>query len=246
MSAQQIETLIKRGVAPEPISGGGRGKGALLCDVAGLSKFAITGAGYWSGCELLPAARLAGAIIDYLMMVYGHTHSRCYLNWNKVASFANQLQSNDDDSRAVDDFYIHGLFRRFGPYQVGETWRDDLFLEVFDRRYCFFGIPGGLKNNVSFGVARNSDMEPMFRLDGWARGEEITLHELPELLPNGALDPDCSHEIRNAARAVEDQFYDARANPRGALRINISLAVRNAFDRIYDLRNREVAEHDTS
>jgi hypothetical protein len=246
LSPQQIDTLIKRGVAPWPISGGGRGKGALLFDVAGLSEFAITGSAYWSGCELLPTARLASAIIDYLMLVYGHTQSRCYMNWNKLSSNADQLPPNEDGSRAIDDFNIHTLFRRFGPYEVGEAWKDDLFLEVFDRRYCFFGIPGGLRFPGSFGAKRNSDMEPMFRLDGWARGEEVTLHELPDLLPKGALDPDCSEEVRNAARAVEDEFYDARANPRGVFRVNLSLSIRNAFDRICDFRSSGSVEHDTS
>lgn len=105
-------------------------------------------------------------------------------------------------------FWVHHWARRdlHEGYAEGVAWPHDIILEIADSRFVMFAARAPLLKTI----------DPLCELVGSLDGEVI-----PVMEPH-----DC--QIR--------RFEDARQNAVGLSRINVSLAVRNVFDRIHDLR----------
>jgi len=217
LPARSHEFAITRGYAPASVSGGGRGAGPRLYDASGLAVWGVASALYWGGLEVLPAAGLAKALIGHFEFLYGSTPSRIH---ELAISFAEKdktllalLPDSDPQSGQMDAALLHeNILRKCSEYKKGLRINDDLYTHVIDRKYVFLGNP------TTFG--------PSFILfiDGWERGGEITL-----------IDP--INIDFNEASALEVKANEALKRPIGRLEMNVSLAIREAHDRIYDFRN---------
>jgi hypothetical protein len=245
-----LEGLLKRDDAPAPNSGGGRGRGAALWDYRGFGRLAVAGGLFWSGAEPTPAMRIASAVVAEFESVRGPGKlSGLSMAWRDLppAGLA-ELPSPGPDGW-TDDYELYRVFRRHCADRLHEPWRGDVSIEIIDRHYVFYDFDQSrMKSAESFGVRRDTLAEPTFRLLGWERGGSPTLRHVAEEIPAAVFDetsPDHSTALA-AARAVEDEFHNARANPRGALRLNMSRAIRCAYGRVYEFRNDGSVAPDTS
>ncbi len=125
-----------------------------------------------------------------------------------------------------NDWSYHSqLRRRPDLYVPGRALRSDAVIEIADRRYVFLRAHKGPQTLGGHGG------EAQGRIEGWARGTEAVFFGLWDVLP-------AADELGHAAAlsALEAEFAAARENAIGLLSVNVSLAVRNAFDRVADAR----------
>lgn len=230
LTVLHLESLMKRSDAPEPVSGGGRGKGALLFDSYGLAIFGVAGGLFWSGAELTPSIRIAKALVSELRSQKGYVPSGIAFAWRDVNGEAKW-------PKADDDFLLFEVYREHGTQNPTNDWKGDYVLEVFNREYCFIdNYDSQIEHVPSFGVDRKSSSIPNLRLFGWKRGGDVSISDPSYGIPVSALDSDATEFSKANARAIEDEFYAARANPLGSLRLNVSRAIRCAYARVFDWR----------
>jgi hypothetical protein len=217
--------------------------GAAFYDSFGVSHWALNGALYASGVPLLSACRLGVLIADELGAAYGRFPSRLddYLEKRLNPLFPNFPWPESPLQRflygSTSDFWQHHLLRtQTNIYQPGKMLRGDYCIEIVNREYVFTGFDwqGKLLTMSPFG-GQASDLSPDYRILGWHRdGDDLDIRSIFDELPRGWADSD--PEALAGARAIEDEFHAARANAVSVLRINVSLAIRNAFDAIHDRR----------
>jgi hypothetical protein len=232
-----VAVLQKLGIAPECVAGGGR-RNERLFDSRGLSEFAIFTGLFWSGLEMAPAARLAKAVLQIFDEIYGRPPSRLYENarrWHADISglLVDPSWADIANHERLDDSIIYAAARHDPTYKAGEAWKDDIHFELVDRQYGFLGNLSGPKVSSPVGGCK-ATLLPKFRVVGWTRGGDITAQRISDEFHEGWHVPDSSAMLH--ARAIETEFFEAYDSPRGRLALNISLAIRDAHDRIYDLR----------
>jgi hypothetical protein len=246
LPARAAAILQAKGLAPKPFSGTTGRSGVSFYSARGVAHWSLIGGLYWGGVPLLPSSRLAAPIADELGAAYGQIPSnlRSYLEspLNPTPGRYPWPNSPDDSVLGNDvsyDFWIHHFLRtRTNIYKPGIALRGDFCIEVVDREFVFSGFSwkGKLKVVSPFG-GESSEMTPDYRIVGWKRGSndvEVEVHHLIEELPRSWVDSD--PEAMAKGRAVEAEFHAARENPVSVLRVNIGLAIRNAFDAIHDHR----------
>ncbi|MBM3654787.1 MAG: hypothetical protein FJX06_18585 [Alphaproteobacteria bacterium] len=240
--------LVKLDMAPNSVTGGGRGKERLF-NADGLSQFALAAALFWSGIEVVSAGRFAKAIFESFYEIYGRSPlSRLYEHARNWAGEVVRLQLHPDfvalkNSERTDDAIIYAAMRNVGDYKPGEEWRDDVYFELIDRQYGFVGPPKGLATLHPLS-GRRAKMSPHYRVAGWSRGGDLQITKIEDEFPVGWHEhfrkPDSPAVIQ--AREIENEFFAAYDNPRGKLAVNISHAIRSGHDRIYDLRQKRAGE----
>jgi len=232
-----------RHLAPTSVDRGFGHNGAAFYDSFGVSHWALNGALYSSGVPLLAACRLGSLIADELGAAYGRLPSRLDNYLEKALNPKHPYFPWPESplqqylSGATSDFWQHHLLRtQTEIYQPGKLLRGDYCIEIVNREYVFTGFDwqGKLLTMSPFG-GQASDLSPDYRIQGWSRGSEnLEIRSIIEELPGGWADND--PRALAGARAIENEFHAARANAASALRINISLAIRNALDAIHDHR----------
>ena len=216
LPARSHDFLISRGFAAASVSGGGRGLGPRLWDSTGLSVWALNSVLYWSGLEAVPAARLAVALGTHFHGVYGRSmgniHHIATAILRQNPTLFDGLPPPDEKTGVTDDadYYSHVL-RRSELYVQGKETKDDLCIEIVNRKFVFFGKP------------TSSDLSLALVINGWERGGEVDIRDL------NAMEEQEAKEANNNAN-------DARRQSLGRLSVNISLATREAYDRIYNIR----------
>lgn len=240
-----------RQLAPTPVAvRSGRG-GIVFYDPFGVTHWALNGALYAVGIPLLSACRLGSLVADELGAAYAKLPSRLEDYLHKPF---NQRHPNfpwPESSRekflyeATGEFWLHHLLRtQTTIYQRGIVLRGDYCIEIVNREYVFAGFDwqGKLKTISPFGGPA-SDLSPEYRIVGWRRNDDpIEIRSIVEELPRGWSDSDAKALV--SARTIEDEFHTARANAASLLRVNVSLAIRNAFDAIHDHRVQNEAKFD--
>ena len=220
MSARNFVLLQDKGLAPPGEGVGGKGGGRFWRS-AGVSRIAMVGAFNKAGVELLVAARLSSLIAEEFEEIYGKVfsrldkyllpplnHSKGYYPWKE----------EDGDHDTADDFWMHHyLLTRTNIYRKATAFKDDVKFEVVDRKYVFR-------------LGALSTPEPWCRITEWEKGLAIT-HTYDE----AASSTDDSARIERE-RLIGEEYAEAHNNAVGILRVNISIAVRNAFDAIHDYR----------
>lgn len=233
LTRRNISLLEEKGLLPAPTNEAERG-GLRLWDTISLKRVALVGAFHRAGVELLLAGRLVDAVAGELEARYGEFPSRLDeyltrpLNTNHPHSPWGKVKGEPGED-VHDDFWLHHrLVTGTSIYQRNKAMRFDWFIEVVDREFLFLGVEG-LKTVSMDGAT--VDAEPLYRIRGWARGADAMTVGVVEEAGNLG-DP----ETRERLARIDAEFHDARENAVGLLRINASLAIRNALDAVHDHR----------
>lgn len=209
--------LVDAGLAPQPADGGEGGQAsARVWDSFGLSHAAVTGALHRNaGIELFLAAKIANCFVQEL--IRGGTYDR-------FPSGIDSISEKLPDLKETDDFWIHHRLRSFqSVYERGKRRNSDVILEIVDRKYLFTR------------TARQADLsDPMAKILSWERAKEAEVISIEAELYS-AKDKNKFNDVINTS---ENEFRSGRENAVAVIEVNISLAIRNAFDSLADYRFR--------
>jgi len=229
--------LTSAGIAPVPVHVAHGKGGHALYDSEGLEQAGVIG-GFWAaGMPAFLAARLASAFYNEWRSC-GYTGldklSRLYLYWHEAAKSKSDLLPSDTENT----FSLHRALRtKTKVYKANCALKDDMVVEIVNLNYVFDARPAENKLSILSPVGGTVPASPAFRiLSGWERGEVVRISSIADEVPSF----DFSEDKRSAAiyKAIETEFVTAHANAVGLLRVNVSLAVRNAFDAVHEYRER--------
>ncbi|HEX2524818.1 MAG TPA: hypothetical protein VHL31_00745 [Geminicoccus sp.] len=207
-------------------------------DSVGLAEGAFIGAAVTSGVGLFLSATLCRAVSDELVRSFEPLPSGLdeYLQTPlnpRPGDYPWEPKPEDKliSIRISDDFWLHHLLRtRSGIYRPRQAMDGDFMIEIVDRAYVFVGPSG-------------HDPAPLCRIKEWERGEDQAyVQSLAAELPGRYGTPAADKRLRE----IEAEFENARRNAVGTLRINFSLAIRNAFDAIHEHRLAKGSKFDWS
>lgn len=241
LNQTQIENLVRLGLAPES-EGKGRGS-ARRYDTDALAHFAVIGAVFDAGVDLVSAARLMVAINETIVADYDGMHDNLDAVYRRLGGqipWLHDVPYNRKTDR-FDRFALFVALRQNMPdVDLCEAHLGDLLIEVINRTYVFSGVYSNGANNIKtfnpFGA--DSDVQAEFRLMGWERGSaetriEPVSHELPYL----GDDAESHNAYMQAGHAVTDEYNKARRNAVSFLRFNVSCAIRRGFEAVFQKRN---------
>ena len=204
-----------------------------LWDTAGFIEVVVTGAFNGAGLALLSAARLARLVASELRSKRGNIDSnleRFYLrsptfkiDWTLAEGLGTRLPSE------AEPFWLHHVLSQIPGYRRFEALSGDFCIDIADRQYVFL-TTGDVPARSS-----PSTVEPLCRITGWSVGRnDASITHVAAEWTEGWSDP--GTKANAAANAVELEYQNANRNAVSVTRVNISLAIRNAFDRIRDYR----------
>jgi hypothetical protein len=109
-----------------------------------------------------------------------------------------------------------------------------MVVEIVDRKYVFEPTLADIKIPIHSPVSGTVPAAPAYRIVGWGRGIDSVISDVANEVPNY----DFQRDKESAAiyKQIETEFLNARQNAVGTIRVNVSLAVRNAFDAVHDHR----------
>lgn len=199
------------------------------------------GAFHKAGVELIPAARMMAVISGELEAAYGELpagfdlYLQRPLNPNP-GNYPWDHRDGDPDSR--NDFWFHHLLvtRAEGIYRRGQAMVGDFVIEVADRQYVYTDMVRKPADIPIIGGVQYS-ATPMFKVIGWERGENaeiLPIHDEADRM--GQYFPETPEE---RLRHLQREYLMAHAHAVGLIRVNVSLAIRNALDAIHAYRTRE-------
>jgi hypothetical protein len=245
------ELLMRHGLAPEmaPASE----PNFNVWDTNGFKHGALIGAFVGANIPVLAAARLARAVNTEIRQRYYVLRSNLerYLEkdhnpkhpWHPFdksveESLGCKLPSEDEA------FWLHHLLSGTDIYRRNEAMPGDFCIEIADKTYVYLTCVGALPALSPF-TGEKSYLDPNWRIVGWDRGnEEPAIHHIMDELQKDYWEqgtPAWHH-----ARAVEEEYLHAHRNAVSLVRINISAAIRKAFDRLHDHRSTGKATVDFS
>lgn len=236
-----IELLVKGKLAP-PSEGKGRGS-ARIYTTSGLSQIVVVGALFSAGLELVPAARLAAAVTDEFCSIYGYIPDRlddlAHAMRAKQPGLFMDLPGRDGDG-GMDRFALYAvILENSREYKPGDYCRGDMFMEIIDRRFVFFGHYDGPQYFSPYS-GESSDVSAAYRLTGWERGSSgVKVIPLSDEMPPIGVRPATEEAIeawKQAGAKIEAEFFAARRQAVSATRVNVSLAVRNGFAAVINHR----------
>jgi hypothetical protein len=238
LSPRTFALLKDAGIDPEPVEQGHGKSSRALYDSEGLEQAGVIG-GFWAaGMPPFLATRLTRAFYKEWRSC-GYTGldklSRLYVYWYQAAKDDSDFLSSLDSR---DTFTLHRALRtRTSIYKPKTALSEDLIVEIVNRRYVFNLSRADGKLPTLSPIGGTVPASPAYRIiSGWERGEEAVISNIGEEVPNW----DFSEDPQSAAiyKRIEDEFLSAHKNAVGLLRVNVSLAVRNAFDAVHDRRQR--------
>ncbi|MFT4276633.1 MAG: hypothetical protein QM576_09775 [Rhodopseudomonas sp.] len=243
LTARNFALLNDEGLAPEPLNDG-RGKaGHRSYDGVGLAHAALIGALHLAGFELLISARLAAAFAEDYRLSYGKLPSNLAVYaqspLNPTPGRLPWTDRPDDLPVDIDhDYWFHQRLRnRSTLYQRGVALRGDFIIDIADHAFVMTEHLGleriKIYSPVSGGLPANPDCRIV---GGGAEARVIPVHEELDSL-DFSVNPKAAEQLRK----LERDYLNARENAVSRVRINLSLAIRNAFDRLQDDRGKKAA-----
>lgn len=243
ISLRAFNILNESHLAPEPTSQGAGKRGTNYWDDYALAELAVAGALHRGGAELLMSARLSSLLLDQLCGPHNRLPSRLEAFLQPPANPDSTMfpwgEAPYSIERHIDrgGFWLHYLLRSGTKiYEARVSGYSDIVIEVVDRRFAFLGFafPDGPGQSKKTSARTWFDPEPCAEIEGWERGKDasvIAAHSV--FYPDGV-----SREpgAVAAAKKIEASWAQAYRNAVGMLRVNVSLAIRNAFDAVYDRR----------
>jgi hypothetical protein len=243
LSARNFALLSEEGLAPTSLEGAQGRAGHRSYDGVRLAHAALIGALHLAGFELLVSARLATAFADNYHTNYGKLPSNLgvYLQkpLNPTPGHYPWTDRGEEDQVDLDhDFWLHDRLRnRSTIYQRGVAFRGDFIIDIADHAFVLTEHLGMEKVKVFSPVSGALPASPDYRIDGRGTATRI----IPIHQEVDSLDFSVNARAANRMRELEQQYLDARENAVSRVRINLSLAIRNAFDRLQDDRANKAA-----
>lgn len=239
LTARNFGLLTEQGLGPTSVDNRTGKAGHRSYDGAALAQAALIGALNVGGFELLVSARLAAAFADD----YSASHGRLPSNLGVfIQSPLNPKPgwrpwTDDSSEERVDiehDYWLHERLRnRSSVYQRDIAQDGDLIIDIADGTFVLTHARGA--ENVSIfspTTLRGLPAHPEYRIVG--RGTAARIVRVHEELDS--LDFTANPNAREELRRVEREYLDGRKHAVVVARINLSLAIRNAFDRVQDDR----------
>lgn len=235
LTARNMGFLQEQGLAPAAIHGdAGRG-GHRLYNSAAFAHAALIGALHLAGFELMAAARLAAALADDFGAMYGQLHSNLQ---NQARAHRSLFSGLGAGAALDDDFWIYRrLVEGVAEYRPDLPERGDAILEIADHEYVLTSTFGWKGKTMWMGLKDGVDYVPEYRIVGRGAGVDV-MSFVDEI---GSLDFEVYPENRVHAHELTRQYLAARENAVALIRLNMSLAIRNAFGRILKDRTRLAA-----
>lgn len=245
ITLRNFNVLIEHGLAPPTDHDQAGKQGTRYWDQFGIGEMALTGALISAGAELFTAARLSHVILDDFTTARGRLPSRLDMfldkdyndQYPKFPWQGNAAEGNWSD----DDFWLHRTLRLHTNVYLPKTrLNGDLILEIADRRYVFtrldyFGRLPNLPRVQAWGTTDGNEPDVEYEIVGWERGREASLRNFAELVD--LRDIVENPQKQRVAKQLETTWLEARRNALGLLSVNVSLAIRTAFDAIHDSRS---------
>ncbi|HEY5105728.1 MAG TPA: hypothetical protein VII73_03025 [Caulobacteraceae bacterium] len=242
LSARNFALLTDEDLAPSAMESGGGRAGHRTYDAAALSHAALLGALHLAGLELLVSGRLAKAFADQFNATYGKLPTNLTSLLRSKACVAQKWRPWHDQADGAppdleNDFWLHTQLRRHADfYPRGQAMRGDFVVDIADHAYVSTEFAGleGLK--IHSPVSDPLTFNPEFRIEG--RGSQA------RILPVHEEVDDCDFHANPVSaaqlRVLQAAYAIARDNAVTRVRINMSLAIRNAFDVAFEGR-RQIA-----
>lgn len=212
LSQRQFGVLDEAKAISVHVTGGGKGKPRKWC-ISGVTKSILTGAFYRSGFDLVASGRfVCGGIIEE------------YTGRRKLHANLENLYQKVIGSRPVgsirdgDDFESYKFIRSISESLIGEAVIGDLVFAITDTGYVL-AETSGLKpiaiQDVAFAYC------PQLRRSPVVEFSPIWCREVDGVIPE----------------SVYEEYRLAYRNAESTTRINVSLALRNGFDRLLSHRS---------
>lgn len=236
LSPRNFGLIVEQDLAPPGEPGAGGQAGHRVWDSRGLQHAALLGALHLAGLELLVAARLAAAVAEDLQLFHGRMPSnvRAFLQapLNPRPGYT-PWEGGLSEAEAQDDYWLHHAFRtKSDIYLSRQAVRGDYLLEVADNQFVVTRHHGSTVKFMSPASSAQLAVNPEFRIIGKGAGARvIRIHEEVESLDFHG-DPSAAADYAK----VEANYLRAHDNAVTLLSVNVSLAIRNAFDRLADER----------
>lgn len=239
ISPRNFALLIDKNLAPEPSRQAGGQSGARAYDGVALAHAALIGALNLAGFELLVSARLAEAFAEDQYHTYGKLVSNLgtFLQrpYNPRPGHAPWDRSADGEPDLDRDYWLHNRLRtRADFYQRGKALTGDFVIEIADNTYVMSSSYGLEQIKVFSPVSDGLPVGLEYRIQG--RGSATQVVRVTDEYSAGDVFEDAG--TRDTLRELEAQYMAARDNAIALVRINVGLAIREAFDRLHDLRQR--------
>lgn len=245
LTPRNLALLIDNDLAPTALKRHDTGKaGNRTYDSAGFAHAALIGAFHIAGFELLVAGRLAHAFADE----YGARHGKLSSNLSSMVRGGKNgsvAWGKTPDEAGLDlgqDFWIHRLLvTRSSAYRRDRTLRGDLIAEIADHTFVLTHYHDMIK---TFSPVSPEGLwaSPEFRIVG--RGSSTFIVPAHEEIT----DFDFHENPAAAARlkALEQEYISGARDAVVTVRINISLAIRSAFDRHHESQITDTRSDNTS
>lgn len=242
LSARNFALLVDQGVAPAPIDNGTGKAGHRSYDGAALAQAALIGALHVAGFELLVSARLAATFAFDYDASYGRLPSNLGIflqpPLNPKSGWKPWAEVPGEEPVDIEqDYWLHDRLRnRSSIYQRSVAQNGDLIIEIADGTFVLTHTHGS-ENVPTFspGTRGGLPASPDYRIVG--RGTTARIVPVYEELDSLSFsdDPKAAEQLRR----IEREYADGRKHAVVVARVNLSLAIRNAFDWIQDNRERK-------
>lgn len=224
LTPRNMQLLGDSGLAPKAEQQADGKAGAALHDINALMHFAMVSALHKAGLPLLRAGRLCLHVSDEfsdtgLAYMAGFNRQRLEgaRGWHTVAP-----ETGDSG------FWAHHWLRRTDAvdYNPGKSWDNDIVMWVADLRYALIDVHHGRSGKMIWGdLTVAAGPMPVCEIESAGRGfRTIPVYQRREW------------KTEQGQRVLLAEYRDALTHAVGISRVNLSLSIRNALDRIHDLR----------
>ncbi|MFN3076370.1 MAG: hypothetical protein ABT940_05735 [Alphaproteobacteria bacterium] len=233
---RSVEILLKNGVAPPAETDPERGS-VRYWGTRGVQRIALVGAIFQGGAELLLASRLSAAIAEEIELFYvSGLHSNLWYSCRKsgkASDYVKWTQAKVD--HPSEDYWLHRFMRiETSDYHPGVAMPGDTIIEIVDRQYVFINTNNGIRVHSPVS-SEGIEAQPSYRVTGWEKGSSAEVHSVADEVDSFGFH--ANPAAKEQYRRIEAEFMEARRNAVGLLKINMSLAIRKAFDAIFDHRS---------
>lgn len=223
---RSLEFLKRDKLMPEAVEPGGRGRAALY-DMEGLQKLSATGAMFAVTGSLVTSARVADAVVSGMLDHYDYLP----FGLNDIVRENIALLSGlDEEIRVDDEIHPYLVFKYLrdhnGSYAPRKARKYDLKLVIVDRQYVFQALPIPSLDSYKH---EGMNLQPELEIDWPSRGQE----ERVEIRTFAAYH---SKHGEAAAANLQKKYNAALESPVSVVVLNLSLAIRNTIDAIYESR----------
>lgn len=239
LTTRNMGLLHDMRLAPASMEGGGGKGGHRLYGSPALAHAALIGALHLAGFELLVAARLAEAFAEEMGLVYGKLHSNIatYLQapHNPRPGYRPWTETGAEGDLG-DDYWVHGqLIDSPVNYRRGEALLGDMIIDIADQEFVLTETHRASSVKVFSPVLKGGmPASPDYRIVG--RGTSARVVPITDEVDSLDFSEDPVSAERY--RTLQQDYLFARENAVTRVRVNVSLAIRNAFDRVRADRQR--------